>query len=102
MRRRRNPGQATLFGQSPGHVWQKRFYDFNVWSARKRVEKLRYMHRNPVQRGLVESPELWPWSSYRAYAFGEPGPIRINEWQILRMKIHAPAELKPNHPMPST
>ena len=28
------------------HVWQPRFYDFNVWSDRKRIEKLRYMHRN--------------------------------------------------------
>ena len=25
------------------------------------------MHRNPVKRGLVESPELWRWSSFRAY-----------------------------------
>ncbi len=40
-----------------GPVWQKRFYDFNVWTSRKRVEKLRYMHRNPVKRGLVSSPE---------------------------------------------
>jgi putative transposase len=35
------------------HIWQARFYDFNVWSDKKRVEKLRYMHRNPVRRGLV-------------------------------------------------
>jgi REP-associated tyrosine transposase len=32
--------------------WQPRFYDFNVWTVRKRVEKLRYMHRNLVKRGL--------------------------------------------------
>ncbi len=36
-----------------GHVWQRRFYDFVVWAEKKRVEKLRYMHRNPVRRGLV-------------------------------------------------
>src|SRR5436190_24367038 len=35
----------------PTPVWQRRFYDFNVWSQRKRVEKLRYMHRNPVKEG---------------------------------------------------
>ena len=51
-------------------VWQKRFYDFNVWSARKQVEKLRYMHGNPVKRGLVERPEQWKWSSFRAYGYG--------------------------------
>ena len=33
--------------------WQARYYDFNVWSGKKCVEKLRYMHRNPVVRGLV-------------------------------------------------
>ena len=40
---------------------------------RKRIEKLRYMHRNPVKRGLVASPELWRWSSFRAYFLGEAG-----------------------------
>ena len=67
------------------------FYDFNVWTSRKRVEKLRYMHRNPVKRGLVESPELWRWSSYRSYALGEAGAVRINEWDILKMKMRRPA-----------
>ena len=32
--------------------WLPRYYDFNVHSEEKRVEKLRYMHRNPVKRGL--------------------------------------------------
>jgi putative transposase len=26
--------------------WQARYYDFNVWSEMKFVEKLRYIHRN--------------------------------------------------------
>jgi REP-associated tyrosine transposase len=90
-RRRSQPSQASLFEHAPQHVWQKRFYDFNVWSARKRVEKLRYMHRNPVQRGLVESPEQWRWSSFRAYFFGEAGPVAVNQWDVLKIKIRAPA-----------
>jgi putative transposase len=90
-RRRRHPSQASLFEHAPQHVWQKRFYDFNVWTARKRVEKLRYMHRNPVQRGLVESPGQWRWSSFRAYFFGEAGPVAVNKWDVLKMKIRAPA-----------
>jgi len=48
--------------------WQRRFHDFNVWSAKKRKEKLEYMHRNPVTRSLVAHPKDWPWSSYSAYA----------------------------------
>ena len=64
---------------APRKFWQERFYDFNVFTANKRVEKLRYMHRNPVKRGLVTSPEEWRWSSYRFYLLDEPGPVRVNE-----------------------
>jgi len=70
-----------------GPIWQARFYDFNVWSERKRVEKLRYMHRNPVKRGLVEDPDQWLWSSFRPYAYGEPGTVRINDAGVLEMKV---------------
>jgi putative transposase len=42
--------QADLWSEAkPAHVWQRRFYDYNVWSQHKRVEKLRYIHRNPVE-----------------------------------------------------
>ena len=74
-----------------GEIWQRRFYDFNVWTERKRVEKLRYMHRNPVKRGLVSQPEHWAWSSFRAYAFGETGTVQINDCQVLEMKVRSPA-----------
>ena len=61
--------------------WQARYYDFNVWSERKRVEKLRYIHRNPVTRGLVERPEDWRWSSFRHYATGEQSVVEIeSQW----------------------
>jgi putative transposase len=91
-RRRRNLGQGTLFDDAPRHIWQARFYDFNIWTARKRIEKLQYMHRNPVKRGLVESPEMWRWSSYRSYAFDECGLVRLNEWGVLQLKVRAQEE----------
>ena len=91
MRRCRNAAQPELFEHAPQHIWQKRFYDFNVWTERKRLEKLRYLHRNPVKRGLVELPEQWKWSSYHAYALGEAGAVKVNEWQVLKMKIRPPA-----------
>jgi putative transposase len=47
--------------------WQKRYYDFNVCTEAKRVETLRYIHRNPVTRGLVGQPEDWKWSSFRQW-----------------------------------
>jgi len=67
-----------------GHVWQRRFYDFVV-----------YMHRNPVQRGLVLEPEQWAWSSFRYYAYDEPGPVLVNELRRAELKIRThPAEEK--------
>jgi putative transposase len=74
--------RGQLWESALGAVWQKRFYDFSVWTERKRSEKLRYMHRNPVKRGLVAQPDQWEWSSFRAYFLGERGLVRVNfqEW----------------------
>jgi putative transposase len=58
--------------------WQRRFYDFNVWSHAKKKEKLHYMHANPVRERLVQHPRDWPWSSFSFYANDEPGLIRID------------------------
>ena len=91
-KRRADPRQRRLFGAEAGRrpFWQARFYDFNVWTAKKRVEKLRYMHRNPVKRGLVSSPEQWPWSSYRFYLFDEAVPVRVNEgWTKISFRASA-------------
>ena len=73
--------QANLFGETPARApfWQARFYDFNVRTDKKKVGKLRYMHQNPVKRGLVPAADQWQWSSYRFYEFGEPGLVRVNE-----------------------
>ena len=84
-----DPWQSSLW-KSPlteGHVWQHRFYDFVVFTEKKRVEKLRYMHRNPVVRGLALAPEQWNWSSYRHYALGERGPVLVNEAQKAEMRV---------------
>jgi putative transposase len=65
--------------------WQRRYYDFVVPSETKRVEKLRYMHRNPVKRGLATEPMSWRWSSFRHYATGEIGTVEIeSEWTARR------------------
>ena len=61
--------------------WQKRYYDRNVGSVREFGIKLRYLHRNPVKRGLVRDPGDWKWSSFRHYAFREMGVVEIeSEW----------------------
>jgi putative transposase len=90
--RRVDARQHNLFAGAPQPraFWQARFYDFNVWTTKKRVEKLRYMHRNPVTRGLVQSPEQWGWSSYRFYLLDEVGPVRVNEgWAEISFRDRA-------------
>ena len=65
--------------------WQARYYDFNVHNELKRTEKLRYMHRNPVKRGLALKPQDWEWSSFRHYAKGEIGIVEIESfWTAAR------------------
>src|SRR5216684_8313469 len=60
-----------------GSFWQKRYYDRNVRDAREFTVKLRYLHRNPVKRGLVKEPGDWEWSSFRHYALLQPGIVEI-------------------------
>jgi len=69
--------------------WQARYYDFNVWSHRKFIEKLRYIHRNPVKRGLVAKPEDWEWSSFRHYLTGERGVVEIESRWTARERERA-------------
>ena len=78
---------AAKVGRGAGdkRFWQRRYYDFNVHSERKRVEKLKYIHRNPVTRGLADRPEDWEWSSFRHYATGVEGVVEIeSEWTARR------------------
>jgi putative transposase len=71
----------TSQGGAPQPFWLPRYFDLNVWTEKKLIEKLRYMHRNPVKRGLVERPEDWGWSSFRHYMLGEVGPVEIeSQW----------------------
>ena len=82
-RKKRKPaGQLNLiFAEGDellSRFWQRRFYDFNVWSLKKRVEKLHYMHMNPLKRKLVDHPKDWPWSSFVFYSNKKNFLIRID------------------------
>ncbi len=75
--------QTSRLLKQPGEkqFWRRRYYDLNVHNPEMTTEKLRYMHRNPVKRGLVSKPEDWVWSSFRHYACGLEGVVEIeSEW----------------------
>jgi putative transposase len=74
-------GAARRLIGDADHFWQKRYYDFNVRNHAQFVEKLHYIHWNPVNKGLCERPEDWPWSSFLHHATGAEGRVEIqSEW----------------------
>ena len=54
------------FGQGE-QFWQPKSYAFQIYSEHKLLEKLTYMHENPVRAGLVARAADWRWSSARKY-----------------------------------
>lgn len=69
-------------------LWLARYFDHNVRNDAGFVSQLRYIHRNPVKRGLCAKPEDYPWSSFRAWALGEKGPVEIeNEWAARKREL---------------
>jgi putative transposase len=80
--------------------WQAHYDDFNLFSHEKYVEKLRYMHRNPVKRGLVAAPGDWKWSSFRHFASGVRGTVEIeSEWTAHRRGDQLPQWLRYRGPL---
>ncbi len=77
---------------APKPFWQRRFHDFNVYSDSKRIEKRRYMHRNPFMRGLVAHPKDWQWSSYRHWAYGEASRVHISSTWIYALQMQQELE----------
>jgi putative transposase len=88
---------------SDTEFWQPHSCDFNVNHKKKTVGKLRYMHRNPVKRGLVSKPEGWPWRAsgttrqeskeqWRSSHFGRPASEKRNE-RLLGKSYESPATL---------
>ena len=70
-------------GQVVHRFWQRGGgYDRNLRSARDVHEKIHYVHENPVRRKMVEKPEDWPWTSYRAHYVSTDEPIHIDRDSI--------------------
>ena len=75
--------------------WQERYHDSNIRGESARSEVIRYIHRNPVARGLVAKPEDWPWSSFRHYATGLMGTVEIeSHWMAARRGYQLPENLR--------
>jgi Transposase IS200 like len=82
------------------HFWQKRYYDFNIRNYPQFVEKLRYIHRNPLKQGLCDRPEDWQWKSFRHYATGAEGRAEIESEWTARKRERAAGTLCPAVELP--
>ncbi len=53
-------------------------FDRNVRSPEEFSREVAYIHRNPVERGLVARPEHWPWSSVHWWLGQRDGPVNCD------------------------
>ena len=59
--------------------WQEGVHAEMVFSEEIMLEKLTYIHGNPVKRGYVDRAEHWRYSSARNYD-GQEGLIDVDAW----------------------
>jgi putative transposase len=80
--------------------WQDRYYDSNVYGRKARSEVIRYIHRNPVKRGLVEKPEDW---ACRHYATDMQGTVEIeSSWTAFRRGNQQPEGMRVTYVEPDS
>ena len=82
MARRVEPKLAN----TTAHFWQARYYDRYLRDFAEFSEKLCYIHRNPVRRGLCEAQEDWRWSSFRHYHSGTDVGVEIESQWTARVR----------------
>ena len=69
---------------SVGHVFQSRYKSILVEKDNYLLELCRYIALNPVRAGIVENPEDWRWSSYRATLGIAKPPKYLNTSWVLK------------------
>ena len=61
-------------------VWQEGSHPEELTTDEMMQQKMEYIHNNPVQRGYVEEPSHWRYSSARNYE-GKQGLVNVEmEW----------------------
>lgn len=62
-----------------GQVWQKRFYDEGIRDIRMLMQKMEYIHNNPIRKNLIISPGDYPYSSYHHYFGNNKNALGIDQ-----------------------
>jgi REP element-mobilizing transposase RayT len=74
------------------HLFGRRFGSREIADDSYLLEACRYVVLNPVRAGLVEVPEDWAWSSYRACAGLDYAPKWFDPGALLRLFSPRPDE----------
>ncbi len=77
--------RAMATGQRarPYHFWQKGGgYDRNITQTETLISTVRYVHSNPVRRGLVETADAWRYSSATDWQGTGGGPLAIDRERL--------------------
>ena len=64
-------------------VWMRSFRSVPLQGDQAVLDKIAYIHGNPVRRGLAATPEEWPWSSAGAYSRPEAAAPEADLFEIL-------------------
>jgi len=67
--------------ESSHQVWQEGVHPQSIASDQMMLQKLEYLHNNPVKRGLVASPEHWRYSSAHEWLPGAVPAMRVDPWR---------------------
>jgi REP element-mobilizing transposase RayT len=62
-------------------IWQEGVHPQSIASDAIMLQKLEYLHSNPVKRGLVASPEHWRYSSAHEWLPGAIPVLRVDPWR---------------------
>jgi len=68
--------------QNATEIWQARFYDHALRTMKEDHDGLRYIHHNPVKRGLVRRAEEWKWSSIHSYGGPQKAALPVDRVRL--------------------
>ena len=72
---------AVDLGLPHGGIWMPRYDRFEISDREILLQKLNYIHNNPVKKGLIDKAEEWKWSSANYYVKGIEEAIEIwTDW----------------------
>ena len=74
-------GKADHKTRSTWQLWQEGYHPQAIYSDQTMLQKIEYIHANPVRRGWVASPEHWRYSSAHEWLPGGQPVLRCDLWR---------------------